>query len=69
LYSVGLTILCRCQESVLNQEDERFPVLLPTAEACDTAENKDDCPEKEEELGIFQVMKRLEDVTNMLTSR
>jgi hypothetical protein len=44
-------------------------VLLPTAETSDTAENEVDCPEKEEELGIFQVIKRLEDVTDMLTSR
>ena len=61
--------MCRCQESVLTQEDERFPVLLTTAEAFDTAENELNCPEKEEELGIFQVIKRLEDVTDMLTSR
>ena len=61
--------MCRCQESVLTQEDERFPVLLPTAETSDTAENEVDCTEKEEELGIFQVIKRLEGVTDMLTSR
>jgi len=35
----------------------------------DTADKEVEGTEKEEELGIFQMLKRLEEVTNMLTSR
>ena len=53
----------------MTQEDAGFPVLLPTADAPETADEEVDGPEKEEELGIFQYLERLEEVTNMLTSR
>ena len=39
------------------------------AEASDTADEEVDGPEKEEELGIFQTLERLEEVTSKLTSR
>ena len=57
------------EERGMIHEVERFPVLLPTAETSDTADTEVDVPEKEEELGICQVLARLEEVTNMLTTR
>jgi len=42
---------------------------VPAAKASAAAENEDDILEKEEKLGIFQVLDRLEEVTNMLISR
>jgi len=59
----------RCEERTLIQKAEGCPVLLPTAEDSETADKEVDNSEKEEELGIFQVLERLEEVTNMLTSR
>ena len=50
-------------------EAEGFPVMSPTEETSDTVDTEVDGPETEEELGIFQVLERLEEVTNMLTSR
>jgi len=51
-------------------EAEGFPVMSPTEETFDTVDTEVDGPEKkEEELGIFQVLERLVEVTNMLTSR
>jgi len=50
-------------------EDEGFPVMSPKKETSDRVDTEVDGPEKEEELGIFQVLERLEEVTNMLTSR
>jgi len=41
--------------------------MLPSAEA--SVYTEVDGTEKEEELGIFQVLERLEEVTSMLTSR
>ena len=61
--------ICRLEKSTLILEGEGFPVLLPSAESFNSAEVEVDCPEKEEELGIFQVLDRLEKVTSMLTSR
>ena len=54
---------------VFTQEDDIFPVLLPTAETSETVDKETDATEKEEELGIFQVLERLEEVTNMFTGR
>jgi len=48
---------------------EGFPALHPTAEDFEAAGKGVDGPEKEEELGIFQVLERLEEVTSMLASR
>jgi len=59
----------RWEERVLTQEDEDCPALPLTEETSDKADTEVDGPEKEEELGIFQVLERLEEVTNMLTSR
>jgi hypothetical protein len=42
-------------------------VVLPTARAA--REKEDNGVETEEELGIFQLLDRLEEVTSMLTSR
>jgi hypothetical protein len=42
-------------------------VVLPAARAA--RENEDKDVETEEELGIFQLLDRLEEVTSMLTSR
>ena len=42
-------------------------VVLPTARAA--REKEDDKVETEEELGIFQLLDRLEEVTSILTSR
>ena len=50
-------------------EAEGFPVLLPTSETFNSADIEVESPEKEEELGIFQVLDRLEEVANMLISR
>ena len=61
--------LIQDKESGMTQQDERFPVLLPTAETSDAADKEVNSPEKEEELGICQVLERLEEVTNMLTTR
>jgi hypothetical protein len=59
----------RLEKSTLILETEGFPVLLPTAEASDTTDKEDDGIEKEEELGIFQVLERLEELTSMLSRR
>jgi len=58
-----------CKENSLILEAEGFPVLPCGAEASDTADEEVDGPEKEEELGIFQTLERLEEVTSKLTSR
>jgi hypothetical protein len=42
-------------------------VVLPAARAA--RENEDNKVETEEELGIFQLLDRLEEVTSILTSR
>ena len=57
----------RWEES--GQEAEELPVLLPIVETSDTADTEVDGPEKEEEVGIFQVLERLEEITSALTSR
>ena len=44
-------------------------VLLPVAKDTDIREKEDNGVEAEEELGIFQLLDRLEEVTGMLTSR
>jgi hypothetical protein len=44
-------------------------VELPAAEDTVTREKEDNGVETEEELGIFQLLDRLEEVTSMLTSR
>ena len=46
-------------------------VVLPAAKDKDTAarEKEDNGVDTEEELGIFQLLDRLEEVTSMLTSR
>ena len=59
----------RWEERVLTPEDEDCPALPLTEETSDKADTEVDGPEMEEELGIFQVLERLEEVTNMLTSR
>jgi len=46
-----------------------LPTLLPAANTSAEAEYENNGLEKEEELGIFQVLDRLEEVTNMLISR
>ena len=46
-----------------------LPILLPAANASAAAEYEDNGLEKEEELGIFRVLDKLEEVTNMLISR
>ena len=43
--------------------------MLPTAEDSEAAGKEVEGPEKEQELGIGQVLENLEEVTNMLTSR
>ena len=50
-------------------EADVHPIFLPAAKSLAAAENEDDVLEKEEKLGIFQVLDRLEEVTNMLISR
>jgi hypothetical protein len=44
-------------------------VELPAAKDTVTREREDNIVETEEELGIFQLLDRLEEVTNRLTSR
>jgi hypothetical protein len=44
-------------------------VVLPAAKDTATREREDNRVETEEELGIFQLLDRLEEVTSMLTSR
>ncbi len=44
-------------------------VELPAAKDTATREMEDNIVETEEELGIFQLLDRLEEVTSMLTSR
>ena len=44
-------------------------VLLPVAKDTVIGEKEDNGMEAEEELGIFQLLDRLEEVTSMLTSR
>jgi hypothetical protein len=44
-------------------------VVLPAAKDTAAREKKDNMVETEEELGIFQLLDRLEEVTSMLTSR
>jgi hypothetical protein len=44
-------------------------VVLPAAKDTVTREKEDSKVETEEELGIFQLLDRLEEVTSMLTSR
>ena len=50
-------------------EAEGFPVMVPTSQAFYAADKKVDGPEQEDELGIFQVLERLEEVTSMPASR
>ena len=44
-------------------------VELPAAKDAAAREKEDNIVETEEELGIFQLLDRLEEVTSMLTSR
>jgi hypothetical protein len=44
-------------------------VKLPAAKDTATREREDNIVETEKELGIFQLIDRLEEVTSMLTSR
>ena len=44
-------------------------VVLPAAKDAATRVREDNRVETEEELGIFQLLDRLEEVTSMLTSR
>jgi hypothetical protein len=46
-------------------KDELYPVLPSMEEISTAAENEDDGLESKEELGIFQVLERLEEITNM----
>jgi len=60
---------CSFEESNLILEADGFLVLLPTAEASDAADTEVVGPKKEEEeLGIYQVLQRLEEATTMLTT-
>jgi len=43
--------------------------VLPAAKNTAAREKEDNGVEAEEELGIFQLLDRLEEVTSMLTSR
>jgi hypothetical protein len=43
--------------------------VLPAAKDIAAREKEDNGVETEEELGIFQLLDRLEEVTSMLTSR
>jgi hypothetical protein len=43
--------------------------VLPADKDAATREREDNIVETEEELGIFQLLDRLEEVTSMLTSR
>ena len=60
---------CRLEESTLILADAGLPAMLPTAEDSEAAGKEVDGPNEEEELGIFQVPKRLEAVNKVLTSR
>jgi hypothetical protein len=44
-------------------------VKFPAAKDTATREREDNIVETEEELGIFQLLDRLEEVTSLLTSR
>ena len=44
-------------------------IELPAAKNTATREREDNIVETEEELGIFQLLDRLEEVTSMLTTR
>ncbi len=44
-------------------------IELPAAKNTAAREKEDDGVEAEEELGIFQLLERLEEVTSILTSR
>ncbi len=44
-------------------------VVIPTTKDTAAREKEDNGVETEEELGIFQLLDRLEEVTSMLTSR
>ena len=44
-------------------------VVLPAAKDTAAREKEDNRVETEEELGIFQLLDKLEEVTSMLTSR
>ena len=48
---------------MLNEAD---PLLLPVVKASASGEKNDDSLEREEELGIFQIIDRLEEATNKL---
>ena len=69
IFSIGLVIFYSREENEQTQEDSDSPDLPPTAEDSETADTEVDGLEKEGELGIFQVLERLEVVTNMLTTR
>jgi len=60
---------CRLEDSTFIMEDSGLPVMLPTAEDSELADEEVVGQEKEEELGIFQVLERLEEVNCVLTSR
>ena len=64
-----LEFFCRFEESEITLEDAGLCDVFPTVETSDTADTEVDGPEIEEELGIFQVLERLEEVTKMLTCR
>ena len=49
--------------------DELYPVLPSMKRVSTAAENEDDGLERKEELGIYQVLERLEEITNMQISR
>ena len=60
----------RCEENAcLLNNDEFFPVLPSMEEVSTAAENEDDGLDRKEELGICQVLERLEEITNMQISR
>ena len=44
-------------------------VMIPVTKDTAAREKEDNIVETEEELGIFQLLDRLEEVTSMLTSR
>jgi len=50
-------------------KDEFYPVLPSMEKVLTSAENEDGGLERKEELGIFQVLERLEEITNMQISR
>ena len=54
---------CEAGASKLNEADL---LLLPEVKASASGANGDDSLEREEELGIFQVIDRLEEATNKL---